>query len=76
MVRVIQRVLKYLFDIVHQVTSKMIGADEMFPLFLYILIRSRMSSNVHLYLKFMNNFLTSGEKMGEGGYCLVTLEGI
>ena len=74
MIRVIQAVLKMLFDIVQKSTGKVIGADEMFPLFLCVLIRTNMY-DIADYIKFLDNFLTSDEKLGESGYCLVTLSG-
>jgi hypothetical protein len=74
MIRLIQSVLKLLFDTVQKFTGKVIGADEMFPLFLCVLIRSNMN-DIANYIKFLDNFLTSDEKLGESGYCLVTLSG-
>lgn len=73
MIRTVQRVVKFIFEQVKLCTEKAIGADEIFPLFLCVLIHSQLAE-VENYIIFLNNFLSTEEKMGEAGYCLVTLE--
>jgi hypothetical protein len=75
MLRIVQSVLKILFETVLDHTNKPAGADELFPLFLCVLIHSQIS-DLDKYIAFLSSFLTPTEKIGEPGYCLVTLEGI
>ncbi len=46
----------------------------MFPLFLCVVIQAQID-NLDTHIAFLNNLLSEDDKMGEAGYCLVTLEG-
>eukprot|EP01117_Protostelium_nocturnum_P007667 TRINITY_DN2751_c1_g2_i1.p1 TRINITY_DN2751_c1_g2~~TRINITY_DN2751_c1_g2_i1.p1 ORF type:complete len:838 (+),score=216.71 TRINITY_DN2751_c1_g2_i1:155-2668(+) len=89
MIFAIQKVLTQIVRIIKSIAQdkdKDVGADDIFPLFLYILLFSCIGTHtfksingpieitIWHYVQFMNDFLTDNELRGEAGYCFVTLQ--
>jgi hypothetical protein len=50
-------------------------ADELFPLFVYVILHSDLkAAELTELILYLHHFLADAYKLGEGGYCLVTLE--
>lgn len=52
-----------------------LGADDIFPLWLYTTIHINMVK-LHSHLCFMENFCSPEEGMTQLGYCLTTFQGL
>ena len=73
MMHVFQDVLQKLYQIIFSITNQTVGADELFPMTVLLLIHSDVPELMR-YMNFLHLFLSSEEKMGETGYCLITFE--
>ena len=51
-----------------------LGADDLFPIWLYITIHANIS-RLHSHLCYMEHFGTPEESMTQLGYCLTTFQG-
>jgi hypothetical protein len=71
---VLKETLEVLFKDVQKYTNSVIGADELFPAFVAVVIHSDVPE-LYRYLKFLHCFLSEHDKTGEVAYCLITLEG-
>jgi len=88
MVYTVQKVLTKIISIIQSIAgmSKDIGADDIFPVFIFILIfsnigkypyttpRGEIEVSIIHYLQILFDFLSDSEFRGEAGYCVVTLQ--
>lgn len=74
MIYKIQVVIRKLFKLAQVLfKSQDIGAEELFPLFVLCLIHCDIANLSH-YISYIESYLTESQKLGEAGYCLVTLK--
>jgi hypothetical protein len=73
MARCVQRTLLSIQTTAKEYVGRSLGADDMLPLFIFVLINSNIL-NFFQVVGYMSDFLTESEKIGEPGYCLVTFE--
>lgn len=73
MIYVIQKVFRKLFQALQKGERRDLGADDMFPLFIYCIIQSDLSEPSR-YIAYMESFLSESQKLAEAGYCLVTFK--
>jgi len=68
---VIHDTMKEIHTIVSTYRMTAVGADDLFPIWLYVTIHSSVV-HVHRYLTFMQHFAFDDENMTQMGYCLTT----
>jgi len=73
MMTVVQQVMKELYTMLRSICGQDIGADELFPAVVVMMIHSNIPE-LHRYIRFLHKFLSDNDKFGECGYCLITIE--
>ena len=70
---VLYETMEYIHNIGKTHVGGDLGADDLFPMWLYITIHSNIS-RLHSHLCFMEYFATPEESMTQFGYCLTTFQ--
>ena len=71
---VLYRTMEHIFSIGQSKIGGDLGADDLFPIWLYITIHCNIS-RLHSHLCYMEHFATPEESMTQFGYCLTTFQG-
>jgi len=73
MLMVLYRTMEQIHAIAKSNIGGDLGADDLFPIWLYITIHSNVSL-IHSHLCYMDHFATPEESMTQLGYCLTTFQ--
>lgn len=74
MLMVLYRTMEHIHTIMHSMIGGDLGADDLFPIWLYFTIHANIS-RLHSHLCYMEHFATPEESMTQFGYCLTTFQG-
>ena len=74
MLMILYHVMECVHTIAHSHEGGDLGADDLFPLWIYITIHADVAE-LHSHLHYMDQFATPEENITQLGYCLTTFQG-